>query len=139
MKRAQVAMEFLSNYGFSFMIILAAMGGLFYFGVFDLSSYVPSTCDLGTTVFCPLYTLEKDYDNGLFAVNIELSNLGENRLTIANMSIKDGDQETFCFSHDITDSSGGALTAEDFVLGSRQDREYTFEFEDGHHASHPYH
>ena len=47
-KSAQAAMEFLMTYGWAILVMLAAVGALAYFGVFDPERFVPKTpcyCD----------------------------------------------------------------------------------------------
>jgi len=39
--KGQAALEFLTTYGWAFLVILVAIGGLSYFGVFDFSKYSP--------------------------------------------------------------------------------------------------
>lgn len=49
-KKAQSAMEYLMTYGWAILIILIAVGALFYLGVFSPS--VPNTCQFNTPFMC---------------------------------------------------------------------------------------
>jgi hypothetical protein len=44
--KAQAAMEFLTTYGWAFLVILLAIAGLSYFGVFDLGRVLPDGCTI---------------------------------------------------------------------------------------------
>jgi len=50
MKKAQSAMEYLMTYGWAILVILIAIGALFYLGVFDPS--VPNTCSMEPPFTC---------------------------------------------------------------------------------------
>jgi hypothetical protein len=43
-KRAQSALEFLTTYGWAFLVILIMIGALSYFGVLDPSRFLPEKC-----------------------------------------------------------------------------------------------
>lgn len=128
MRKGQAAIEFLTTYGLALMILLVVTGGLFYFGVFDMSNFVSSSCTFGNSVSCPIYSLEEDEDN--FAVNIQLINILDKGIIIENMSIKESSMNEYCFSNDITDTSGTPLTTSlSRTLASSSNGEFIFEFE----------
>jgi hypothetical protein len=45
-KKSQAAMEFLTTYGWAFLIIIVAIAGLTYFGVFDFYRVLPEKCEI---------------------------------------------------------------------------------------------
>lgn len=51
-KKGQAAMEFLTTYGWAFLIIIVAVAGLSYFGVFSFGRYLPSACSLDGRLEC---------------------------------------------------------------------------------------
>ena len=51
-KKGQAAMEFLTTYGWAFLVIIVAVAGLSYFGVFNFSRYLPTTCSLDSKIEC---------------------------------------------------------------------------------------
>lgn len=55
--RAQAALEFLTTYGWAFIIILASIAALAYFGVLDPSKFVPDRCLFGSEFECMDFTL----------------------------------------------------------------------------------
>jgi hypothetical protein len=51
-KRGQSAFEFLSTYGWAFLVILVMIGSLAYFGVLDLNRFLPETCMFESPMSC---------------------------------------------------------------------------------------
>jgi uncharacterized protein (UPF0333 family) len=57
-KRGQAALEFLSTYGFAFLIILVMVGALTYFGVLNPSRLVPDACLTSPEIRCNDYQMQ---------------------------------------------------------------------------------
>lgn len=51
-KKAQSALEFLTTYGWAFLVILIMIGALAYFGVLDPSRFLPDKCVFTTGFSC---------------------------------------------------------------------------------------
>ena len=52
-KRGQAALEFLSTYGFAFLIILVMIGALSYFGILTPQKFLPGRCLISNEFSCP--------------------------------------------------------------------------------------
>jgi len=52
MKRGQAALEFLTTYGWAFLVILIMIGALAYFGVLNPPSLLPSRCVFSPELAC---------------------------------------------------------------------------------------
>jgi hypothetical protein len=52
MKKAQAALEFLTTYGWAFLVILVMIGALAYFGVLNPKNFLPSRCTFSPEVSC---------------------------------------------------------------------------------------
>ncbi|MBW2990469.1 hypothetical protein KY348_02060 [Candidatus Woesearchaeota archaeon] len=52
MRKAQAALEFLTTYGWAFLVILIMIGALAYFGVLNPPALLPSRCTFGPEVAC---------------------------------------------------------------------------------------
>jgi len=50
--RAQAALEFLTTYGWAFLVILIMIGALAYFGVLKPSKLLPERCTFGSEIEC---------------------------------------------------------------------------------------
>ena len=81
-KKSQAALEFLTTYGWAFLVILIAIGALSYFGIFDIKDIItPSKCTLAPGLTC------SDFKIGSEAVQIVLTNnLGED-ITIKDIEL----------------------------------------------------
>ena len=51
-KRAQAALEYLVTYGWAFLVILAAIAALSYFGLLNPEKYMPDKCEFGQQLSC---------------------------------------------------------------------------------------
>lgn len=51
-KRGQAALEFLTTYGWAFLVILIMIGALAYFGVLNPKSILPSRCTFSPEIDC---------------------------------------------------------------------------------------
>lgn len=52
MRKAQAALEFLTTYGWAFLVILIMIGALAYFGVLDPSKLLPQRCMFSPEIQC---------------------------------------------------------------------------------------
>ncbi|MFH1400570.1 MAG: hypothetical protein ABIH41_03560 [Nanoarchaeota archaeon] len=51
-RKGQAALEFLTTYGWAFLVVLVMIGALAYFGVLDPSRFLPEKCVFGSGVGC---------------------------------------------------------------------------------------
>ena len=56
-KRGQAALEFLTTYGWAFMVILLMIGALSYFGVLNPDRFLPSRCSASAEFTCLDYQI----------------------------------------------------------------------------------
>ena len=66
--KSQAALEFLTTYGWAFLIILVVIAALSYFGVLSPSKLLPDRCNFGTEFGC------RDYTIGSNGMSLKLSN-----------------------------------------------------------------
>src|SRR3989344_2961537 len=70
--KAQAALEFLTTYGWAFLVILIMIGTLAYFGILSPSKLLPNRCNFGSEFQC------LDYQIGSSAFKIRMkNNVGE--------------------------------------------------------------
>ena len=50
--RGQAALEYLITYGWAFLVIIASVGVLSYFGLLNPSRYIPASCEFGEQLKC---------------------------------------------------------------------------------------
>lgn len=59
-KRSQAALEFLTTYGWAFLVVLIGIGGLSSIGVLDPSSFVSESCFISSPFFCERFVFGQD-------------------------------------------------------------------------------
>ena len=59
MGRGQAALEFLTTYGWAFLVILIMVGALAYFGILKPSKLLPDRCNFGPEVNCLDFQISK--------------------------------------------------------------------------------
>lgn len=86
-KKGQAALEFLTTYGWAFLVILVAIGGLSYFGVFDIGRILPDGCKLDTNLECgDIYVLSVA-PGGDARFQAEFRNNRDKVITVTDMRI----------------------------------------------------
>lgn len=73
-RRGQAALEFLTTYGWAFLVILVMIGALAYFGVINPNKFLPDRCQLQTEFACKDYQILQDGTVQFYFMN----NLGQN-------------------------------------------------------------
>jgi hypothetical protein len=66
MRRAQAALEFLTTYGWAFIVILVMIGALAYFGVLSPSKVLPPKCIVEAGIDCRDYVIRE----GNFSIDL---------------------------------------------------------------------
>lgn len=56
-RKAQAALEFLTTYGWAFLVILIMIGTLAYFGILNPSKILPNRCNIGPEFECVDYQI----------------------------------------------------------------------------------
>src|SRR4030042_2393855 len=74
MRKAQAALEFLTTYGWSFLVILVMIGALAYFGIRSPSRFLPERCNVGPEFTCEEYRVTNS--DGRVAIKFT-NNIGE--------------------------------------------------------------
>ncbi len=97
-KRGQAALEFLTTYGWAFLVILVMIGALAYFGVLDPSRFLPNRCQFAAGLQCEKYVL----DSGANEARVKITNnlgdhiyVSEMNYSIDNMNTWNGCGATF--------------------------------------------
>ncbi len=82
-KKGQAALEFLTTYGWAFLVILVMIGALAYFGVLDPSRYVSESCSLPGGVTCKAARVTSTN------IGLEVENNLDDTINITSIWIKD--------------------------------------------------
>jgi hypothetical protein len=73
-KRAQAALEFLTTYGWAFLVILIMIGTLAYFGILSPGRFLPNRCTFGSEFQCIDYQISETANS--FRLRLK-NNVGE--------------------------------------------------------------
>ena len=106
MKKAQSALEFLTTYGWAFLVILIMIGALAYFGVLDPSRFLPEKCSPDTGFTCKGLVVEASANTFTFAM---VNGIGKN-IEIGAATFT-ADQGTTCTVASIEDGAANDLEA----------------------------
>jgi len=74
-KRGQAALEFLTTYGWAFLVVLVVIGALAYFGVLNPSRFLPERCTFQSEFACTDHILIKQGNNMNLTMKL-MSNYG---------------------------------------------------------------
>lgn len=72
-KKAQGALEFLTTYGWAFLVILIMIGALGYFGILNPTRFLPERCNVNSEFSCEEFSLERE-DSGDLTFTVVLRN-----------------------------------------------------------------
>ena len=90
-RRGQAALEFLTTYGWAFLVILVMIGALAYFGVLDPTRFLPQRCQFGAELHCERFSI----DSASQEANFELTNSLPEDIFVDAVEYKTPDEETF--------------------------------------------
>ena len=111
-KRGQVAVEFITTYGWALLAILVTLGLFSYFGLFSPDRFISQYCNTGSQITCTEVYLEED---GAFRINFR----NEYPVNIEILSINatiDGTTTEI----DLTDTSNIIFRGESKTLGNQR-------------------
>lgn len=83
-KKGQSALEFLTTYGWAFLVALIMIGALAYFGILNPSRYLPERCNFGTEVDCTDFIVDA---SGTDTMSLRLTNNFGESVKITNVEI----------------------------------------------------
>ncbi|MBN1275643.1 hypothetical protein JXA12_05125 [Candidatus Woesearchaeota archaeon] len=84
-RRGQAALEFLTTYGWAFLVILVMIGALAYFGVLNPERFLPDRCQFQTGWTCERYVLNEAGNEAVF----EIRNDGQDTVNLADLQYRD--------------------------------------------------
>ncbi|MFT4261570.1 MAG: hypothetical protein ACMXX9_04025 [Candidatus Woesearchaeota archaeon] len=114
-KRGQAALEFLTTYGWAFLVILVMISALGYFGILNPDRFLPERCNVGPEFACVEYAI---FDNGTLdliisnSIGLTLTNFTINRVQVRN-AVEDDRSGHSCIAY--TTEAGSDEPSEDEV------------------------
>jgi len=94
MKRAQAALEFLTTYGWAFLVILVMIGALAYFGVLNPKNVLPGRCTFSPEIHCVEYQITGS--TGVLQFRLRNNAGGAANFNITSVTYLGSDQSVVC-------------------------------------------
>ncbi len=82
-KKSQVALEFLTTYGWTFLVIIIMISTLAYFGILSPSKILPDRCNFGVEFECKDFQISWTSDS----IKVRLKNNVGDAIKITSMTI----------------------------------------------------
>lgn len=90
--KAQLSIETMIIYGLVFLVALSVVGGLLYFDILNVGSYLPEECDLGTgDLSCEEWALSSNSDT----FEIGVRNTGQRTINDIEITVTDVEEGVF--------------------------------------------
>ncbi len=124
-RKAQAAMEFLTTYGWMFILIMVVLAGMWQFGIFTPSTWVKSSCQLDNKFSCGSFSFTYDDSEENYTFQVELTNSGYESKRIQKIKLSELEGESYCLAN-VT-----VLNGESNVLASQgldQEKDFQVSF-----------
>jgi len=109
--KAQAALEFLTTYGWAFLVIIIMISALAYFGILDPSKLLPERCNFGTEMACEDYLI--DVTNSQFRLRLKNS-VGE-VIDVSDISVGTGGKKSLVCTPPTKPTSWKSDTMQDLL------------------------
>ncbi|MFH1211589.1 MAG: hypothetical protein V1659_01530 [Candidatus Woesearchaeota archaeon] len=86
-KKGQAALEFLTTYGWAFLVILVMIAALAYFGILNPTKFLPERCQFGTELHCSQFKLS------ITEARFQIQNALPDTMTITDVQVLQSDGE----------------------------------------------
>lgn len=84
-KKAQAALEYMVTYGWAFLVIIASIGVLAYFGFLNPNKYIPDNCDFGEQLKCVDHFIDADADGNNGRILLRFQNNFEEDINVSSI------------------------------------------------------
>ncbi len=126
-RKGQAALEFLTTYGWAFLVILVLIGALAYFGVLSPSKYVPNSCKLNTLLECGGSYAIYDNVSGHSQIKLNIVNNMEDAITMTKFMATEKTKNSFVTNESISPVTLSAHANADVTINF-SDRTLTSDF-----------
>jgi len=104
--KAQAALEFLTTYGWAFLVILVMIAALAYFGILNPSKLLPDRCSFGTEMECMDYKITSGATG---SINLRLKNNVGETITTTEIVVSTDKTASLCTASDISNWQRGTV------------------------------
>lgn len=112
-KRGQAALEFLTTYGWAFMVILVMIGALAYFGILSPDRFLPQRCNVGPEFSCDEFVairVDEDF-GGQTSLKVRFTNTLGQTIEVNDITRASHPQQTLENPSTSCDWSSGQILA----------------------------
>lgn len=103
--RAQLSIETMIIYGLVILVTLSVIGGLLYFDILNVGSYLPEQCDIsGNDMSCQEWGIDTSDDT----VTLGIRNTGQRAINISSMELTDEGGIFFSGATDVNETDIGS-------------------------------
>jgi len=106
-KKGQAALEFLTTYGWAFLVILVMIGALAYFGVLDPSRFISEGCQLPGAITCVAGSISGT--DSTVSLGLKNNMMDDATITLISLSSEDGSCGTTALTGDANAGSSVSL------------------------------
>jgi len=105
--KAQAALEFLTTYGWAFLVILVMIAALAYFGILNPSKLLPDRCNFGTEIECMDYKITSGATG---TIDLRLKNNVGETITTTEIAASTDKTASLCTASSITNWQRGNVS-----------------------------
>ena len=105
--RSQAALEFLTTYGWAFLVILVMIAALAYFGILNPSKLLPDRCNFGTEIECMDYQITSGSGG---SIDLRLKNNVGETITTTEIAASTDKTSSLCTASDVTNWQRGNVS-----------------------------
>lgn len=122
-KKSQAALEFLMSYGWAILVVLIAVGALSYFGVLNLSMFLPEKCTLVPGIAC------LDFRAGTDGVTLVIKNSIGDSIVVESVTVTAVNNCETTFFTKLNNGEQGTFNVGCNLTGSKLNSELRFIYE----------
>lgn len=120
MRKSQASLEYLTTYGWAFIVIAITIGALYYFGIFDFDKYLPQKCIFPEQLKCLDFSLSPSTLKARL-----VNNLGED-ICVKSVQITNDANPPIACSFDLAAHPQGSCSASEFEWVRSAENSITF-------------
>lgn len=101
-KKSQASLEYLTTYGWAFILVIVMIGGLTYFGITNPTKLFPNRCTFSSDVQCKDFVIAED------SLRLLLRNNVGDPITLTSIDLEVEETTLDCPDLEVIDSQGGS-------------------------------
>jgi len=83
--KGQSSLEFLTTYGWMFLVVIVMVVGFSYFGIFNANTYLSSSCSFDSAIGCPTFNVLYNESSKTYTVQMDVENLLDQNIKVVDL------------------------------------------------------